>query len=80
MCLAIPMKVVEVNENKGVVETGGILKAVDISLLTQLQAGDYVIVHAGFAIERMNEHEADAILAVFAEMAAQQAGMGVNSE
>jgi len=68
MCLAIPMKVVEVNENKGVVETGGILKAVDISLLTQLQAGDYVIVHAGFAIERMNEAEALKTLDFFDEM------------
>ena len=62
------MKVVEVNENKGVVETGGILKAVDISLIPQVQPGDYVIVHAGFAIERMNEAEALKTLDFFDDM------------
>ena len=68
MCLAIPMKVVEVNENKGIVETGGILKSVDMSLVPQVQAGDYVIVHAGFAIERMNEAEARNTLDLFDDM------------
>ncbi len=68
MCLAIPMKVVEVNENKGVVETGGILKAVDISLIPQVQPGEYAIVHAGFAIERMDEAEARKTLDFFDEM------------
>ena len=68
MCLAIPMKVIEVNENKGIVETGGILKSVDMSLVPQVQAGDYVIVHAGFAIERMNEAEARNTLDLFDDM------------
>lgn len=68
MCLAIPMKVVEVNDNKGVVETGGIFKAVDISLVSPLSPGDYVIVHAGFAIERMNEAEARKTLDFFDDM------------
>jgi hydrogenase expression/formation protein HypC len=68
MCLAIPMKVVEVNENKGIVETGGILKAVDISLIPQVQPGDYVVVHAGFAIEQMNETEARKTLDLFDDM------------
>ncbi|MCU0598884.1 MAG: HypC/HybG/HupF family hydrogenase formation chaperone [Desulfobacterales bacterium] len=62
------MKVVEVNENKGVVETGGILKAVDISLIPQVQPGEYAIVHAGFAIERMDEAEARKTLDFFDEM------------
>ena len=68
MCLAIPMKVVEVNENKGIVETGGILKAVDISLFPAAQPGDYLIVHAGFAIERMDEPEARKTLDFFDDM------------
>jgi hydrogenase expression/formation protein HypC len=62
------MKVVEVNENRGVVETGGILKAVDISLIPQVQPGEYAIVHAGFAIERMDEAEARKTLDFFDEM------------
>jgi hydrogenase expression/formation protein HypC len=62
------MKVVEVNRNQGIVETGGILKAVDLSLIPQVLPGDYVIVHAGFAIERMNEAEARNTLELFDEM------------
>lgn len=62
------MKIVEVNDNKGIVETGGILKAIDISMVFPVQPGDYVIVHAGFAIERMNEPEARKTLDFFDDM------------
>ena len=68
MCLAIPMKVIEVNENRGVVEIGGIFKAVDVSLLPRVVPGEYVIVHAGFAIEKMNEAEARKTLDFFDDM------------
>ena len=68
MCLAIPMKLVSVNDNKGVVETGGIHKEVDISLVSPIRVGDYVIVHAGFAIERMNDQEAKNTLEFFDDM------------
>ncbi|MBC2715889.1 MAG: HypC/HybG/HupF family hydrogenase formation chaperone [Desulfobacteraceae bacterium] len=68
MCLAIPMKVIEVNDNKGIVEAGGIRKAVDFSLLGPVQPGGYVIVHAGFAIQSMNDEEALKTLALFDEM------------
>lgn len=65
MCLAIPMKIVSVNDNKGVVEIGGILKEIDISMVVPAVPGDYVIVHAGFAIERLNEVEARKTLDLF---------------
>ena len=68
MCLAIPMKLVEVNDNKGIVETGGIHKEVDVSLVAPIHVGDYVIVHAGFAIERMNDLEAQKTLEFFDDM------------
>lgn len=68
MCLAIPMKVIEVNDNQGIVEAGGIQKIVDFSLLGSVQAGSYVIVHAGFAIQSMNVEEALKTLALFDEM------------
>jgi hydrogenase expression/formation protein HypC len=68
MCLAIPMKVIEVNDNKGIVETGGIQKTVDFSLLGSVPSGSYVIVHAGFAIQSMNIDEARKTLALFDEM------------
>lgn len=68
MCLAIPMKVIEVNDNKGIVEAGGIQKTIDLSLLDSVQSGEYVIVHAGFAIQSMDEEEALKTLALFDEM------------
>ncbi len=71
MCLAVPMKIVELLPDKvGVAELEGSRQEVNLSLVPDAGVGSYVIVHAGFAIERMNEHEADEILAVFAEMAA----------
>ena len=75
MCLAVPMKIVEVRPDKvGVAELDGIRQDVNLSLVPDAGVGSYVIVHAGFAIERLNEREANAILAVFEEMAAQQVG------
>jgi len=68
MCLAIPMKVLEVNGNLGIVESGGIHKTVDLSLMDGVEKSDYVIVHAGFAIQTMNEEEALKTLSFFDEM------------
>jgi hydrogenase expression/formation protein HypC len=68
------MKIVEVRPDRmGVAELEGSRQEVNLSLVPDAVVGSYVIVHAGFAIERMNEHEANTILAVFEEMAAQQA-------
>ncbi len=68
MCLAIPMKVLTVNGNVGIVEAGGIQKMTDLSLMGAVEKGDYVIVHAGFAIQTMNEEEALKTLSFFDEM------------
>lgn len=70
MCLAVPMKIIEIREDgTGMAELDGSRHDVNLSLVPGAGLGTYVIVHAGFAIERMNPHEADAILAVFAELA-----------
>ena len=59
MCLAVPMKLVEViNPKTGITEMDGVRCEVNISLLESLAVGDYLIVHAGFAIAKMNEAEA----------------------
>lgn len=68
MCLAIPMKLLEVNGNMGIVEAGGIHKTIDLSLMDAVEKNDYVIVHAGFAIQTMNEEEAMKTLSIFDEM------------
>ena len=70
MCLAVPMKVVELREDGcGVADLDGSRQAVDLSLVSDPRVGDFVIVHAGFAIERLDPEEADARLALFAQMA-----------
>ena len=69
MCLAIPMKVIKVNGNQGIVEVSGIQRPADLSLVDSPQVGDYVIVHAGFAIQFMDEAEAKKTVALFEEMA-----------
>ena len=62
MCLGIPGKVVEMYERNdlpmGKVEFGGILKEVCLAYTPEAQLGDYVLVHVGFAISRIDEAEA----------------------
>jgi hydrogenase expression/formation protein HypC len=70
MCLGIPMRLVEIaDDNSGVVDLDGVCRAVGLGLLENPRIGDYVIVHAGFAIARLDPAEADARLALFEEMA-----------
>jgi hydrogenase expression/formation protein HypC len=68
MCLAIPMKVVEINGEMGIVESGDIRKKVVLSLIDPVKIDDYVIVHAGFAIQLLNEEEAQKTLDLFRDM------------
>ena len=62
MCLAIPMKVVRAEGLRGQAETGGVLREVRLDLV-QAAVGDYVLVHAGFAIQVLDETEAAETLA-----------------
>jgi hydrogenase expression/formation protein HypC len=68
MCLAIPMKIQKIEAGKGLVEIGGIQRQIGLDLLTEVHVGDYVIVHAGFAIQKLDEKEALETLAIIAEM------------
>jgi hydrogenase expression/formation protein HypC len=58
MCLAIPAKITKITKNIAEVETMGVKKDVDITLVPEVKTGDYVIVHAGFAIQAVEEKEA----------------------
>ena len=77
MCLAIPAKLVELLANEqAIVNLGGIRKEVSIALVPGVAVGDYVIVHVGHAIGRIDPEEAERTLALFVELAqfeAQQA-------
>lgn len=68
MCLAVPMKVLEVDGDMGLVEIGGIRKKADLSMVNPVKPGDFVIVHAGFAISVWNEEEARRSLELLHEM------------
>ena len=69
MCLAVPMKVLQIEENVARVEVGGVKRDVRLDIIDQPpDIGDYVIVHAGFAIHMIEEEEAKITLAYFKEM------------
>jgi hydrogenase expression/formation protein HypC len=70
MCLAVPMQLTEVHDATGVAELEGARYDVNLSLVEAPQVGDYVIVHAGFAIEKLDVEEANARLQLFADWAA----------
>ena len=58
MCLGIPMKVVKIDGDEGIVESGGLKKKANFSLMKSVKPGDYILLHAGFAIEKVKETEA----------------------
>jgi hydrogenase expression/formation protein HypC len=75
MCLAVPVRVVGLLGNDWVdVEVGGVISRVSIALIEAVAPGDYLIVHAGFAIARLDVEEAEKTLELFAEMSAQLRG------
>ena len=75
MCLAVPVRVVALLEEQWVeVEVGGVRSRVSTAIVEGVAAGDYVIVHAGFAIARLDVEEAEKTLALFDELAARLTG------
>ncbi len=70
MCLAVPMEIKEITgPYTGICDLDGSFQEVDISLIEDPVPGDFVIIHAGFAIERLDREEADTRLALFEELA-----------
>lgn len=73
MCLAVPMKIIEVKENgTGVCELESIRYDVDLSLIEEAKIDEFVIVHAGFAIEKLDIEEANSRLQLFEDLAEMQ--------
>lgn len=69
MCLAIPALVVELlAEGQAIVEVGGVRKECSLALLDDVQVGDYIILHTGFALSKVDPDEAAETLAIFAKM------------
>jgi len=77
MCLAIPARVTELKpDNLALIEMEGVSRDVSVELLDEVAVGDYVIVHAGYAISRLDPEEAAETLKLFAQMA--EAGIEVH--
>ncbi len=71
MCLALPALVKEVlPDDLAMVQLGGVTKEISLALVEDVTAGDYVIVHVGYALSKVDADEAEKTLAMFAEMSA----------
>ena len=70
MCLAVPAKVVEIRESStALVETMGVRRLISLDLLQEeVKEGDYVLVHVGFAIQKLREEEVEESLRIFEEI------------
>ena len=68
MCLAIPVRVVEIPEpDVALIDLGGVRKTISLALVDGVVPGDYVILHVGYALTRLDPDEAARTLAMFAE-------------
>ena len=68
MCLAVPAKVIEIRDALGKVELSGVTRDVSLMLLPEAKVGDFVLVHAGFAMQVVDEQSAEETNALLAEM------------
>jgi len=72
MCLAIPSKIVKIENHRGVIDVEGVTRETNLILIEDAKVGDYVIVHAGFAIRKIDESEALESLKILREAAAME--------
>ncbi|HPR64899.1 MAG TPA: HypC/HybG/HupF family hydrogenase formation chaperone [Thermoanaerobaculia bacterium] len=70
MCLAVPMKLIERADTEGVVELNGVQRTVSLMLLPDARVGNYLLIHAGYALSEIDETEARETLALLGELAA----------
>lgn len=76
MCLAVPARIVSITGNMATIDLGGVSREASLSLTPEARVGDYVLLHAGFAIQTLNEAEAQETLQLFAEMLAEEPAPG----
>jgi hydrogenase expression/formation protein HypC len=73
MCLALPARIVELRANDlGLVDLGGVRKEISLALVENIRVGDYVIVHVGYALSKLDVEEAEITLRMFSEMGGTQ--------
>jgi len=64
MCLAVPARIVELQDSTATISVEGALREVDVSLIDEPRLGDYVLVHAGFAIHKWDKSEVEELEAI----------------
>ncbi len=68
MCLSIPGKVISVENDKAIVSVGGTEYETSLQLLEDVDVGDYLLIHTGFALQKISEEEAIETLRLFSEL------------
>ena len=69
MCLGIPGRVIEIEKNVAKVDVGGLVREISIELCPEVSVGEYVLIHTGFAIQKIDEKEAEETLELLNKMA-----------
>jgi hydrogenase expression/formation protein HypC len=69
MCLSVPGKVVKIQDNMAKVEVGGVIREVSMDVCPDVLVGEYVLIHTGFAIQKLDEKEALETLELLRQMA-----------
>jgi len=68
MCLGVPMRVVSINDEVAVCEIDGVKREASLMMVENVAVGDFVLIHAGFAIEKLDEEDAKQTLQLFREL------------
>jgi hydrogenase expression/formation protein HypC len=74
MCLAVPVKIISIDGDQAQVDIGGVGRRVSIALTPEARVGDYVLLHTGYALNVLNEEEAQETLSLLERMV--EAGEG----
>jgi hydrogenase expression/formation protein HypC len=69
MCLSVPGKILKIKKNMARVDVGGLLRDISLDLCPEVSIGEYVLIHAGFAIQKVDEKEAEETLDLLKKMA-----------
>ncbi len=68
MCLAVPVKVIELKGSTAIINADGVKREVNVALINSLAVGDHIIVHAGFAIQKWSQDDVDEYNQLMQEM------------
>ena len=71
MCLGVPMQVISIDGELAICEIDGVRREASLMMVDEVAIGDFVIIHAGFAIQKLDEEDAEETLRIFRELVAQ---------